>query len=427
MRSEESEPLLESRVEPLVEDRSSRPEGLRAGLEGVPAAATALSDVQGQAGRLILCGRDLADFAAGHGFESAAAEFWAVARAEAPAAPEAVRRALGAAREAAFARVETLRPALEGLTISEGLRLGLASLTASNAPRVGQVSDSPRVPQMNDSPRVGQTSDSPPIAPGGDSPHFAVTGAVPVLVANVARLERGEAPVAPDASLPHVADFLRMLRGREAPAGDVEAVSTYLVTVMDHGMNASTFTARVIASTQADLVSAVVGAYGALTGPLHGGAPEPVLDMLDEIGRPERAAAWIDRRLDAGERIMGFGHRIYRVRDPRADVLKRALEKLQPADAKLDLARAVEAAALAALRRRKPERTLETNVEFYTAMLLDALGLPRGAFTPVFAMGRVVGWTAHAFEQRRTGRLIRPASIYVGSVPDPVPDSGGAR
>jgi citrate synthase len=356
------------------------------GLEGIPAASTALSDVQGDAGRLILCGSDLSDFAARHGFESAAAEFWAVARGEAAAPSEDVRGALGAAREAAFARFEALRPALEGRTISEGLRLGLASLVE------------------------------------GNSPHVASTAAVPVFVANLARLHEGAAPMRPDPSLPHVADFLRMLRGGEAAARDVDALSTYLVTVMDHGMNASTFTARVIASTHAGVVSAVVGAYAALTGPLHGGAPEPVLEMLDEIGRADRAAGWIERRLAAGERIMGFGHRIYRVRDPRADVLKRALERLAPSNAKLSLARAVEEAALGALRRHKPDRPLEVNVEFYTAMLLDALGLPRGAFTPVFAMGRVVGWTAHAFEQRRTGRLIRPASIYIGAMP-----GGGAR
>src|SRR5690606_3314872 len=191
-------------------------------------------------------------------------------------------------------------------------------------------------------------------------------------------------------------------------------------TVMDHGMNASTFTARVVASTGAGLVGAVVAAYAALTGPLHGGAPEPVLDMLDAIGTPERAERWIDDALARGERLMGFGHRIYKVRDPRADVLKGALERLDPSDEKLALGRAVEAAAVAALRRHKPGRKLETHVEFYTAMLLDALGIPRAAFTPVFAVGRVVGWTAHALEQRRGGRLIRPASIYVGRVPIPM-------
>lgn len=352
-----------------------------AGLEGVVAAETALSDVDGEAGRLVLCGRRLEDFAASHGFESAAAAFWSVGGGEPPSAPEAVRSALGDARVAAFARFEELAPVLGRLTPAEGLRLGLASIPESGAA------------------------------------HVAVTGAIPVLIANIARLEQAETPIAPQPDASHVEDFLRMLNGEPAPGEAVDALSTYLVTVMDHGMNASTFTARVIASTQAGLTWAVIGAYAALTGPLHGGAPEPVLNMLDAIGRPERAAAWLEARLREGERIMGFGHRVYKVRDPRADVLKAALRKLAPAGEKVKLARAVEAAALEALERHKPGRRLETNVEFYTAMLLDALGMPRTAFTPLFAMGRVVGWTAHALEQRRTGRLIRPSSLYVGDEP----------
>jgi citrate synthase len=352
-----------------------------AGLEGVVAAETALSDVDGEAGRLVLCGQRLDEFAASHGFESAAATFWSVGGGDAPAAPEAVDSALGEARAAAFEQFKALAPVLRRLTLAEGLRLGLASIPESGAV------------------------------------HVAVTGAIPVFIANVARLEQGEAPVAPRPEASHVEDFLRMLNGEPAPGEAVDALSTYLVTVMDHGMNASTFTARVIASTQAGLTWAVIGAYAALTGPLHGGAPEPVLNMLDAIGRPEHAAPWLDARLREGKRIMGFGHRVYKVRDPRADVLKAALKKLAPAGEKVELARAVEAAALDALKRHKPNRRLETNVEFYTAMLLDALGMPRTAFTPLFAMGRVVGWTAHALEQRRTGRLIRPASLYVGDEP----------
>ncbi len=363
----------------MTEDKDR---AVAAGLEGVAAAETALSDVDGAAGRLILCGEDVEAFAADHSFAGAAATFWGIAEAK-PAAPaEAVQAALGEARAAAFERFETLVPAVAGLTLSEALRLGLASLRG-----------------------------------GGTDPRFAVTGAVPVLVANLARLAQGLRPVPPLRDADQVADFLRMLRGAEADAASVTALSTYLLTVMDHGMNASTFTARVIASTRADLVSATVGAYAALTGPLHGGAPEPVLDMLDAIGRPDRASEWIEAALGRGERLMGFGHRVYRVRDPRADVLKTAIEKLGDAGGRLALGRAVEAAALEALRRHKPDRKLETNVEFYTAMLLDALGMPRAAFTPIFAMGRVVGWTAHAIEQQRTGRLIRPSSVYTGARP----------
>jgi citrate synthase len=191
-------------------------------------------------------------------------------------------------------------------------------------------------------------------------------------------------------------------------------------------MNASTFTARVVASTGSDLWSAVVAAVGALKGPLHGGAPGPVLDMLDAIGAPDRAAAWLEGELQAGRRIMGMGHRIYRVRDPRALVLERAMERLEaarpnkdarPGEDRLVLARAVEQAAEGVLRRRYPDRPLRANVEFYTAVLLDAVGLPRALFTPTFAVGRVAGWCAHVQEQRQTGRLIRPASRYVGPRP----------
>jgi citrate synthase len=354
------------------------------GLEGVVAVETALSHVDGRAGRLILCGEALADFVARHDFESAAAAFWAAAQGTPSESPETVRAWLGRARETAFARFERLAPALEGLALGDALRVGIAAM-----------------------------SDDDP------APHVAVTGAWPVLVANLARRERGLAPEPPDLAAGHVEDFLRMRDGAAPETGAVEALTTYLTTVMDHGMNASTFTARVIASTRAGLVGGVTGAYAALTGPLHGGAPEPVLDMLDAIGRPECSAEWIEAELERGERLMGFGHRVYRVRDPRADVLAAAFERLGKAGPRLELARAVERAALEALARAKPNRRIETNVEFYTAMLLDALGMPRSLFTPLFAMGRVVGWTAHAIEQRRTGRLIRPDSRYVGRAPQP--------
>ena len=183
-------------------------------------------------------------------------------------------------------------------------------------------------------------------------------------------------------------------------------------------MNASTFTARVVASTGADLRASVVAAMGALKGPLHGGAPGPVLDMLDAIGAPEHAVSWLEAELAAGRRIMGMGHRIYRVRDPRAAVFERAIEALTDhgvSTGRLALARAVERAAEGVLRARHPARPLHANVEFYTAVLLDALRLPREAFTLTFAVGRAAGWCAHVREQRAGGRLIRPASRYVGA------------
>jgi citrate synthase len=214
-----------------------------------------------------------------------------------------------------------------------------------------------------------------------------------------------------------------MALGTEPDPARARAVDAYLVTVSDHGMNASTFAARVVASTGSDMVSSVVAAVGALKGPLHGGAPGPVLDMLDAIGTPERARAWIDAELDAGRRIMGMGHRVYRVRDPRAAVFEHEIERLTDsqigaqAGERLTLARVVERAADEALRARHPDRPLPANVEFFTAVLLEAAGLPREAFSPTFAVGRVAGWCAHYLEQRATGRLIRPASRYIGPAP----------
>jgi citrate synthase len=197
-------------------------------------------------------------------------------------------------------------------------------------------------------------------------------------------------------------------------------MDAYLCCVVDHGMNASTFVARVIASTGSDLVSAVVGAIGALKGPLHGGAPGPVLDMLDAIGTPAGAQRWLEAEIGAGRRIMGMGHRIYRVRDPRAAALERAakiFERSDVATERLALARAVEHEAERLLAAHHPERSLRANVEFYTAVLLEAIGIPRELFSPTFAASRVVGWCAHVEEQRRVGRLIRPASKYVGPMP----------
>jgi citrate synthase len=193
-------------------------------------------------------------------------------------------------------------------------------------------------------------------------------------------------------------------------------MDAYFTTVIDHGMSASTFTTRVIASTQSDLVSAVTGAIGALKGPLHGGAPGPVLDMLDAIGSPENAEPWIRKELEAKRRIMGMGHRVYRVRDPRAAVLEREVRLLESAGARLDLARATEQAAERVLAERHPDRALKANVEFYTAVLLDAIGIPRDAFTPTFTVSRVAGWCAHFMEAKKA-RLIRPASKYIGPNP----------
>lgn len=243
-------------------------------------------------------------------------------------------------------------------------------------------------------------------------------GVFPTMIATYHRLMQGLEPVTPRDDLSQAANFLYILRGELAPDAFVRALDTYWTTVADHGLNASTFTARVIISTGSDIVSAVTGAVGALKGPLHGGAPGPALDLVFEIGRAERAEGVLREKLARGERLMGFGHRIYRTRDPRADVLASAAERLfeRAGDRQLyDLARAVESIALRVLREHKPDRALQTNVEFYTALVLHGIGFPTALFTPTFAAGRVAGWLAHCAEQLAANRLYRPNSVYIGA------------
>jgi len=255
---------------------------------------------------------------------------------------------------------------------------------------------------------------------------ITLVAAIPTAIASYWRYRAGRGLPALRRDLGHVAHFLWLLDGCEADPAAVRALETYCNTVVDHGMNASTFTARVIASTESDLCSAVVGAIGALKGPLHGGAPGPALDMVfalrEGAARCGRALdaeteAHVRREVLAGGRMMGFGHRVYRVRDPRADVLGAAAVALgaRGGDGALIAdARTVEAATLRVLRALKPRRRLDTNVEFYTALLLHGVGLPAALFTPTFALARSGGWTAHVLEQMEANRLIRPAARYVG-------------
>jgi citrate synthase len=350
------------------------------GLEGVVAAETVLSEVDGAAGHLIIRGHSLDELAGRTAYEDVVALLFDGFY---PDLPLDVRAALGAARVEVFAEVAALDTGLLDRTPIEAMRALTARLADGDDVRVA----------------------------------FRLLAAPAVFTAAVVRAQAGDAPLAPDPSLSHAADVLRMLRGAPASKAEADALDTYLVTVADHGLNASTFAARVVASTRAGLGSAVLAGISALKGPLHGGAPGPVIEMLDEIGEPSNARAWIEAALARGDRLMGFGHRVYKVRDPRADALKTAVRWLDARQGRLEFAEAVEAAALAILREHKPNRSLETNVEFYTALLLEALAFPPSAFTCVFAMGRVAGWLAHAREQLAGGRLIRPASLYVGPMP----------
>ncbi|MFI5178364.1 MAG: citrate synthase [Vicinamibacterales bacterium] len=351
------------------------------GLDGVVAASTHLSLVDGERGELVIAGFPVGELAEHATFEETT---WLLWHGDLPTAGDldTFRAALASDRTLPASTLELLRACANArVDAMNALRMAAGTLSL--------VSDEAT----------------------------AIVARMPVMVAAYSRLRRGLEPIPPRADLGHAANFLSMLNGEVPDPERVRGLETYLNTVVDHGLNASTFTARVITSTGSDLVSAVVGALGALKGPLHGGAPGPALDMVFEIGDASRAEAVLRRKIEAGEKLMGFGHRVYKVRDPRADVLARAAERMftRAGDMSLyTLARAVEQQALRLLEEYKPGRRLQTNVEFYTALLLHGLGFDVDLFTPTFAVSRVSGWIAHAFEQRRANRLIRPQSEYVG-------------
>jgi citrate synthase len=243
---------------------------------------------------------------------------------------------------------------------------------------------------------------------------------VPTLLTALYRLQQGDDPVPPRRDLSYAANYLWMLLGHEAPPAHVRAIEEYLVLTIDHGFNASTFAARVIASTGADLAAAIVGAIGALSGPLHGGAPSRALDMLDAIGTPERAESWVRDAVARGDRIMGFGHRVYKTDDPRSLFLRQVAENL--GGDMVDFAEQVERTTVDVLAELKPGRQLYTNVEFFAGVVMSTCGIPRQMFTPTFASSRTIGWATHVMEQAADNRLIRPAARYVGPPPpQPVP------
>ncbi|MGX1478009.1 UNVERIFIED_CONTAM: citrate synthase [Streptomyces canus] len=244
---------------------------------------------------------------------------------------------------------------------------------------------------------------------------LVATAAVPTLLTALHRLGKGLAPVEPREDLSYAANYLYMLTGSEPEPQRARAVEQYLISTIDHGFNASTFTARVIASTGADVAAGLVGAVGALSGPLHGGAPSRALDTLDAIGTPDRIDAWIRERVLSGERIMGFGHAIYRTEDPRSRMLREVAQRF--GGPRVDFAVEVERQVEAILAELKPGRELHTNVEFYAGVVMELCGLPREMFTPTFAAARVVGWSANILEQSADSKIIRPVARYVGPQP----------
>jgi citrate synthase len=347
------------------------------GLEGVLAGETALSKVDGAAGRLTYRGYPIGELVAHGTYASVAELLWTDAwNPDARLAPAPLPEPV----------LATLRALPRDTVAMDALRTAISAWGAAT-----RATYPPTVEQAR-----------------------ALTALAPSVLAAFARLRDGEEPIAPDASLDLAGGFLHQLTGERPDPAAARALDAYFIVAAEHGFNASTFTARVITSTRSDLASAVVGAIGALKGPLHGGAPSEVVSQLHEIGSPARAEAWIRDAIGRGERIMGFGHRVYRAYDPRAAALRGVAEQLAGAATWLETAVEVEDVALRVLAELKPNRVIKTNVEYYAAAVLQGIGLPPHLYPAIFALARHAGWTAHAIEQAGDNRLIRPDVRYVG-------------
>jgi citrate synthase len=358
------------------------------GLEGVVAASTALSHVFGEEGRLVYRGYDIHELAGKASFEEVAHLLWL---GHLPTRSElaALSAKLEANRTLPHAVVETLRLLPRDAAPLDALRTGLSVFGTVRT----DLFDVDKHPTLDEA--------------------IATSARFPAILAAFHRLRHGLEPLPPKAGANTAQNYLYQLFGTEPEERHWRPLETYLVLLADHGMNASTFTARVIASTTSDMCSALVGAIGALKGPLHGGAPSKVLDMLQAIGSAENVDAWLRAAMDRGDRIMGFGHRVYKAEDPRAEILRGMAEHASD-PAFFALSKTTEERALALLHERKPDRRLYTNVEFYSAAVLAAVGLPGDMFTPTFAVARSVGYSAHVLEQVSNNRLIRPQSEFVG-------------
>lgn len=358
------------------------------GLAGLVAAETVLSHADGAGGILWVRGHTLDDLVANYGYDGAVGVLWdgfAAAASDGPFDRAAMRTRLGIGREKAFGRLGEWLDAAAGRPPIEAMRLALAALPEGSAPA-------------------------------------DILASLPVAAAAILRRRQGLSPVAPDPERGTADDLLRMVHGAPAAPVLAQGIDDYFAALIDNGLSNSGFTARIIASSRASLVSAALGAYCAFTGPLHGGAPGPTLDLFDEAAAAPDLDAWAEAKLAAGARLMGFGHRVFPQGDPRAAILRRALDRIAAGEPevahRLAFAREIEGAVGAAFARLKPGRPpLQPNVEINAALLLDAVGLPRDAFMPAFAVSRCAGWLAHAMEQRRENRLVRPGAAYIGPVP----------
>ncbi|MFI0720442.1 citrate synthase [Streptomyces sp. NPDC021224] len=370
------------------------------GLKGVIVTDTVLGDVRGAEGFYHYREYSAVELAASRGFE----DVWhLMVHGSLPTPAERARfTAQTAALRHLSPEVSAALPAVARATGASGPLAGLRTALSLTGAAAG----------------FRPVYDLDPAARQADA--LAACAAVPTLLTALHRLGQGLEPVEPRDDLPHAANYLYMLTGEEPDPVRARAVEQYLISTVDHGFNASTFTARVIASTGADLAACLVGAVGALSGPLHGGAPSRALDTLDAIGTPDRIDGWLREHITAGERIMGFGHPVYRTEDPRSRLLKGIARGI--GGELVDFAVQVEERAEALLAELKPGRELHINVEFYAGVVMDLCGLPREMFTPTFAAARVVGWSANILEQAADSKIIRPSARYVGTPPPrPVP------
>lgn len=348
---------------------------MQPGLEGVVVAETVLSHAEPERGMLWVRGRPIPDLVE-LGYEGTVALLWE-GFVGADLTRAGMQQVLGAARVRAAEQTNAWLAIVGGRPLDEAIRIRFALLP-------------------------------------DDIESAAFPATLAVSIPALLRAHAGAPAIAPDATAPLAADVLRMLHGAPPDAAKAKALDIYLAVMAESGMGPATFTARTVASTRASLTSAVLAAWCSFTGPLHGGAPGPTLDMLDAAAAAGDLDAWIEQKLKAGERIAGFGHRVFRGNDPRAAALRATLQQLGSSAGRLQFAAHLEERLNAVLARVKPGRRLPANVEIMAALLLDAVGIPRDAFTAIFAIARSASWIAHALEQQKTGRMIRPASHYVG-------------
>ena len=358
------------------------------GLEGVVAAATALSHVYGEEGRLVYRGYDIHELAGHATFEEVAHLLW-IGHLPNKTELAELNALLEENRYLPESIIAILRALPKDASPMDALRTAVSAV-------------GPLFPDLYSIEHPATLESA-----------IALSARFPSILAAFHRIRQGLEPIPHKAGHRTAQSYLYQLFGVEPDEKHWGPLESYLILLADHGMNASTFTARVIASTQSDMASALAGAVGALKGPLHGGAPSLVLDMLNEIGTADNVDAWLTAALDRGDRLMGFGHRVYKAEDPRAEILRDLARTASSAEF-FELSFRTEQRALEMLEERKPGRRLYTNVEFYSAAVLAAVGLPGDMFTPTFGVARSVGYSAHVLEQVMHNRLIRPQSEFVG-------------